>query len=61
LRPGIPQADSSWKHPPCSLSLGAYPDFVPRGTVKIAYAPFFKERRMMFASATNFYRKSRVA
>jgi len=25
LRPGIPQADSSWKHPPCSLSLGAKP------------------------------------
>jgi hypothetical protein len=25
---------------------------------KTAYAPFFKERRMMFASATNFYRKS---
>jgi hypothetical protein len=28
---------------------------------KIAYAPFFKERRIMFASATNFYRKSGVA
>src|SRR5450631_3093324 len=28
---------------------------------KAAYAPFFKERRMMFANATNFYRKSGVA
>jgi hypothetical protein len=28
---------------------------------KAACAPFFKERRMMFASATNFYRKSGVA
>jgi hypothetical protein len=27
----------------------------------VACAPFFKERRMMFASATNFYRKSGVA
>jgi hypothetical protein len=36
----------------------AYPDFLPRGT---AYAPFFQERRMMFANATNFYRKSGVA
>jgi hypothetical protein len=26
-----------------------------------ACAPFFKERRIMFASATNFYRKSGVA
>jgi PHP domain len=25
---------------------------------KTAYAPFFKERRMVFANATNFYRKS---
>jgi hypothetical protein len=25
LRPGIPQTNSSWKHPPCSLSLGAKP------------------------------------
>jgi hypothetical protein len=25
---------------------------------KTACAPFFKERRMMFANATNFYRKS---
>jgi hypothetical protein len=25
---------------------------------KTACAPFFKERRMLFASATNFYRKS---
>jgi hypothetical protein len=28
---------------------------------KTAYAPFFKERRMMFANATNVYRKSGVA
>jgi hypothetical protein len=28
---------------------------------KTAYAPFFKERRMVFANATNFYRKSGVA
>jgi hypothetical protein len=28
---------------------------------KAACAPFFKERRMMFANATNFYRKSGVA
>ena len=28
---------------------------------KSACAPFFKERRMMFANATNFYRKSGVA
>jgi hypothetical protein len=28
---------------------------------KAAGAPFFKERRMMFANATNFYRKSGVA
>jgi hypothetical protein len=28
---------------------------------KTAYAPFFKERSMMFASATNFHRKSGVA
>jgi hypothetical protein len=28
---------------------------------KVACAPFFKERRMMFASATNLYRKSSVA
>ncbi len=25
---------------------------------KVACAPFFKERRMLFASATNFHRKS---
>jgi hypothetical protein len=25
---------------------------------RAACAPFFKERRMMFANATNFYRKS---
>ena len=28
---------------------------------RAACAPFFKERRMMFANATNFYRKSGVA
>jgi hypothetical protein len=28
---------------------------------KTAYAPFFKERRMMLANATNFYRKSGAA
>ena len=28
---------------------------------KTACAPFFKERRMMFANATNFYRKSGAA
>jgi hypothetical protein len=28
---------------------------------KTAHAPFFNERRMMFAGATNFYRKSGVA
>jgi hypothetical protein len=28
---------------------------------KAACAPFFKEGRMMFANATNFYRKSGVA
>ena len=28
---------------------------------KTACAPFFEERRMMFANATNFYRKSGVA
>jgi hypothetical protein len=28
---------------------------------RAACAPFFKERRMMFADATNFYRKSGVA
>jgi hypothetical protein len=28
---------------------------------KAACAPFFKERRMMFANATNFYRKSGAA
>jgi hypothetical protein len=28
---------------------------------KAACAPFFKERRMMFANATNFHRKSGVA
>jgi len=31
------------------------------GLDKAACAPFFKERRMMFANATNFYRKSGVA
>jgi hypothetical protein len=28
---------------------------------KTPCAPFFKERRMMFANVTNFYRKSGVA
>ena len=36
------------------ISCHAVPD-------KTAYAPFFKERRMMLANATNFYRKSGAA
>jgi hypothetical protein len=39
----------------------AYPDFLPRATGQDAYAPFSKERRMMFANANHFYRKSGVA
>jgi hypothetical protein len=40
---------------------GANLDFLPRNTGQAAYAPSFKKRRMMFANATNLYRKSGVA
>jgi hypothetical protein len=43
---------------PFVISTGAHPDFLPRSLDKTARAPFFKERRIQFASATNFYRKS---
>jgi hypothetical protein len=42
LRPGIPQTNSHWKHPPCSLSLGAKPrdlQFLSRFTATLYYAP----------------------
>jgi len=35
-----------------------YPDFLPRCTGQGRCAPFFEERRMMFANATHSYRKS---
>ena len=38
----------------------AYPDFLPRSTAHGRVCAF-KERRMMFADATNFSRKSGVA
>ena len=40
------------------ISTGANPDFLPRDPGQAACAPFSKERRMLFASATNFHRKS---
>ena len=40
----------------------AYPDFLPRSTwTGTRMRLSFKERRMMFANATHFYRKSGVA
>jgi hypothetical protein len=36
----------------------AYPDFLARSPVEAKYAPFRRERRMKFAEATNFHRKS---
>jgi len=39
-------------------SLEEYPDFLPRSAGEAARAPFSKERRMEFAKATKFPRKS---
>jgi hypothetical protein len=46
---------------PFVISTGAHPDSCLAPLDKTARAPFFKERRILFASATNFYRKSGVA
>jgi hypothetical protein len=56
----------SWKYEPRpTAELSSRPERTPischAGLDKAACAPFFKERRMMFTSATYFYRKSGVA